>query len=148
MKAVPSAMRRSDRPSQIAIDASALVELLLQTSVGRGLARIIAGAQLIAPDVINPEVMQSLRGLERGGKLTSDRAATAVAALARSHITRVPTTGLIADTWSLRATLSAYDACYVALARALDCPLLTIDARMKRAPPLGVTFLATRCSIA
>lgn len=132
---------RSFGPSQIAIDASALVELLLRSPVGRGIARVVAGAQLIAPDVINPEVLQSLRGLERGGKLAGDRAAKAVAALAQVPITRVPTTGLITDAWSLRANLSAYDACYVALARDLDCPLLTTDAPLRRAPPLGVTFL-------
>lgn len=134
-------MRRSDGPSQIAIDASALVELLLQTSAGLAIARIVAEAELIAPDVINPEVMQSLRGLERYGKLSGDRAAKAIAALTSGALMRVPTAGLIASAWSLRANVSAYDACYVALARALDCPLLTTDGSLQRAPALGVTFL-------
>jgi predicted nucleic acid-binding protein len=134
-------MRRSAAPPQIAIDASALVELLLQTPAGRGTARLIAGARLTAPDVINPEVLQTLRGLERAGKLSGERAAAAVARLAHSPIVRVPTTGLLAEAWSLRFNLSAYDACYVALARLLDCPLLTADAPLRRAPSLGVTFL-------
>jgi predicted nucleic acid-binding protein len=43
--------------------------------------------------------------------------------------------------WSLRANLSSYDACYVALARALGCSLLTVDRRMSRAPGLGVTLI-------
>ena len=141
MKVAPSAMSRSDGPSQITIDASALVELLLQTPAGDKIRRLVAGAQLMAPDVINPEVMQSLRKLERGGKLSEDRAAKAIARLAQSALTRVPTAGLIMDAWSLRANVSAYDACYVALARALDCPLLTTDAPLRRAPSLGVTFL-------
>ncbi len=34
---------------------------------------------------------------------------------------------------SLRADLSAYDACYVALAEALECPLLTRAERLVRA---------------
>lgn len=134
-------MRRSVVPSRIAIDASALVELLMETSSGHRIARLVAGAQLIAPDIINPEVMQSLRGLERAGKLSSERAATAVSRLVHSPIRRVPTTGLINDAWSLRFNLSAYDACYVALARALDCPLLSTDAPLRRAPLLGVRFL-------
>jgi predicted nucleic acid-binding protein len=141
MKVVPSAMRGSDRPSQIAIDASACVELLLRTPVGLAIAGVVAGAELVAPDVINPEVMQSLRSLERGGKLGGDRATRAITALTHSAIKRVPTTGLITDAWSLRANVSAYDACYVALALALDCPLLTTDAPLRRAPSLGVTFL-------
>lgn len=134
-------MPRSATPSWIAIDASALVELLLETPSGRGIAKKVTGARLIAPDIVNPEVMQSLRGLERAGKVSSKRAATAISRLAHSPIARVPTTGLLTDAWSLRFNLSAYDACYVALARALDCPLLTVDAPLRRAPSLGVRFL-------
>ncbi|HUN79795.1 MAG TPA: type II toxin-antitoxin system VapC family toxin [Solirubrobacteraceae bacterium] len=124
------------------IDASALVELLLQTAVGARVERAIGDAELMAPDVLNPEIVHALRGLERGGKLTSARASRAVERLSRDAITRVPTLGLLREAWSLRANLSAYDACYVALARALDCPLLTVDGPMKRAPNLGVTLIA------
>ncbi len=131
----------STEPSQIAIDASALLELLLRTTLGAQIAGLIGGSQLIAPDIVNPEVVQSLRGLERGGKLSSERATKAVERLAESPVRRVPTTGLIADAWALRANLSAYDACYVALARALDCPLLSTDAPLRRAPLHGVRFL-------
>ncbi|HTC59171.1 MAG TPA: type II toxin-antitoxin system VapC family toxin [Solirubrobacteraceae bacterium] len=133
--------RSSAEPSQIAIDASALLELLLQTTLGGQIAGQVGGSQLIAPDIVNPEVIQGLRGLERGGKLSSARASRAVQRLAHSPVRRVPTTGLIADAWALRANLSAYDACYVALARALDCPLLSTDAPLKRAPLPGVRFL-------
>jgi predicted nucleic acid-binding protein len=134
-------MHRSAEPSRIAIDASALVELLLETPAGRRIARKVAGAQLIAPDIVNPEIVQSLRGLERAGKVSGERAATALARLIHSPIARVPTTGLLAEVWSLRFNLSAYDACYVALARSLECPLLTTDGPLRRAPSLGVTFL-------
>jgi len=123
------------------IDASALVEVLLRTVTGQRAERAIGDSDLIAPDVVNPEVVQSLRGLERGGKLPSARASTAVARLAESNIAHVPTRMLVRDTWSLRANLSAYDACYVALARALSCPLLTVDGPLTRAPQLGVTLI-------
>ena len=36
--------------------------------------------------------------------------------------------------WQLRANLTAYDATYVALAEALDCTLLSGDARLAAAP--------------
>jgi predicted nucleic acid-binding protein len=134
-------MSRFNEPSHIAIDASALVELLLQTPVGKRVARMTLGSQMIAPDVINPETMQSLRRLERAGELTADRAAIAVSRLRRSPIVRVPTAGLIAQAWSLRENVSAYDACYVALARAGGWPLLTTDAPLQRAPLTGVTFM-------
>jgi predicted nucleic acid-binding protein len=134
-------MSRSSVPLPIVIDASALVELLLRGATGERVERAIGDAELVAPDVANPEVVQSLRGLERGGKLTSARAARAIARLAESEISRVPTRMLLREMWSLRANLSAYDACYVALARALDCPLLTVDEPLTRAPGLGVTLI-------
>jgi predicted nucleic acid-binding protein len=123
------------------IDASALVELLLWTEGGERTARAIDGASFVAPDVVNPEVVQSLRGLERGGKLTGERAAKAVTRLAESDVACVPAKALLREMWSLRANLSAYDACYVALARALGAPLLTGDRRLSRAPGLGVTVV-------
>lgn len=128
-------------PSPIVIDASALVELLTHTPLSDKIDKIVDGAELIAPDVLNPEVLQSLRRLERAGRLTSSRASLAVAQLSRSEIQRVPTVGLMHEAWSLRANVSAYDACYVALARAFDCPLLTIDKRLTRAPDLGITLI-------
>lgn len=54
-------MSRSFAPSPIVIDASALVELLLQTAKGPLIGRAIGDAPLIAPDLVNPEVAQSLR---------------------------------------------------------------------------------------
>jgi predicted nucleic acid-binding protein len=134
-------MSRFSVPSPIVIDASALVELLLQSSIGAMIDQAVGEAELIAPDVINPEVLHSLRGLERGGKLISARASEAVGRLTRAPITRVPTVGLMREAWSARSNLSAYDACYVALARAFDCPLLTIDKPLTRAPDLGITLI-------
>jgi predicted nucleic acid-binding protein len=134
-------MSTSFSPLPVVIDASALVELLLRSAVGQRLERVIGDADLIAPDVVNPEVVQSLRGLERGGKLSGARAAIAIERLAESDIARVSTRVLLRDIWSLRANLSAYDACYVALARALESPLLTVDRRMMRAPDLGISLI-------
>jgi predicted nucleic acid-binding protein len=128
-------------PSPLVIDASALVELLLQSTRGTEVKRAIGDAELIAPDVVNPEVMQSLRGLERGGKMTSERASKALSRLADSQISHVPTLALLQEAWSMRANLSAYDACYVALARALDCALLTTDRPLTRAPNLGIPLI-------
>ncbi len=134
-------MSRSSARSPVVIDASALVELLLRTATGQRVEHAIGDSELVAPDVANPEVVQSLRGLERGGKLTSARASRSIARLAESDISRVPTRLLLREMWSMRANVSSYDACYVALARALGCPLLTIDGPLTRAPKLGVTLI-------
>ena len=54
---------------------------------------------------------------------------------------RFPTLELLATAWTLRATVTSYDACYVALARELDCPMVTADRKLSRAPNLGVPLL-------
>ncbi len=58
----------------------------------------------------------------------------------RLGIIRYPLVGILGRVWQLRDNLSAYDACYVALAEELGCALLTADQRMTRAP-------GTRCPI-
>lgn len=55
---------------------------------------------------------------------------------AASH--RHPENPLLPRIWQLRQNLTAYDAAYVALAEALDCPLLTFDAGLSRVPGLEV----------
>ncbi len=47
---------------------------------------------------------------------------------------RYPHTSLVERIWSLRDNLTACDAAYVALAEALDAPLVTLDARLASAP--------------
>jgi predicted nucleic acid-binding protein len=127
--------------SPIVIDASALVELLIRSKLGDRVERALGEADVLAPDIVNAEVMQSLRGLERGGKLTGPRASTAISRLTASPISRIPTTALLPSAWALRANLSAYDACYVALARFLDCALLTTDRPLTRAPDLQIPLI-------
>jgi predicted nucleic acid-binding protein len=49
-------------------------------------------------------------------------------------MTRYPVFAVLDRAWELRENLSAYDASYIALAELLDCNLLTVDARLGRAP--------------
>jgi predicted nucleic acid-binding protein len=128
-------------PSPLVIDASAVIDLLVHNPLAARIDRAIEDRQLIAPDILNAEVLHGLRGLERGGALTGARALKAVLRLAEGRIDLVPTKALIQDVWSLRHNLSAYDACYVALAQALACPLLTTDGPLTRAPRLGVQLI-------
>ena len=45
-----------------------------------------------------------------------------------------PQAHLLRRAFELRANVSAYDACYVALAERLDCELITADGRLAAAP--------------
>lgn len=128
-------------PSPLVIDASAVIDLLVHDSLAARIDRAVDDRELIAPDILNAEVLQGLRGLERGGALTESRALQAMQRLAEGPIALVPTQTLVQDVWSLRHNLSAYDACYVALARALACPLLTTDGPLTRAPGLEIPLI-------
>ena len=66
--------------------------------------------------------------------LTSDPEDNAIADLLSMPIVVYPTAPLLRRCWQLRGNVTAYDACYVALAEALDCALLTADAKLAKAP--------------
>ncbi len=117
----------------IVADASAAVSALLHD----GPARERFGDQsLHAPHLIDFEVASALRNNVLGGHLRTTNAEQALARWSRTAIERYPASGLLPRVWELRANLTPYDAAYVALAEALDCPLLTADKRIATAPNL------------
>jgi predicted nucleic acid-binding protein len=125
----------------VVVDASALVELLLQGERAPAVAHAVGTSALAAPDIVNPEVLSVLRRLERTGELRAARAGQAIDDLVDAPVRRFPTLPLLPVVWELRGSVSSYDACYVALARALGCPLVTGDLRLARAPGLGVPLV-------
>jgi predicted nucleic acid-binding protein len=125
----------------VVIDASALVELLLQTPRAPAVMQSVGSTEMVAPDVINPEVLMALRRRERSGELRAGRAAQAVDDLLDAPLRRFPTLPLLPAAWSMRANVTSYDACYVALARDLGCALVTGDLKLSRAPRLGVPLV-------
>jgi predicted nucleic acid-binding protein len=120
------------------VDASAFVEVLLRSGRAAAVARAVIGFDMAAPDLLNVEVLSTLRRLERAGTLSAGRAAQAVQDLSRAPLYLLPTHGLLGDMWAMRANVSAYDAAYIALARALRCHLVTGDARLAHAPGIGI----------
>jgi len=96
---------------------------------------------MVAPDLLNVEVLSVLRKLEQNGTLTAARAIQAVSDLSQTPLQRLPTLPLLSGVWTLRPNVSPYDACYVVAARILGCSLVTADVRLTRAPHLGVTVV-------
>jgi predicted nucleic acid-binding protein len=79
-------------------------------------------------------VAQALRGQVIRGVMSAEVAQTRLLRYLRLGLRRYPSVGLLPRIWSLRENLTAYDATYVALAEALDCPLATADLRLAEAP--------------
>jgi len=119
----------------IVVDASALLEALLRTSAAKAVEdRLFAlGQTLHAPHLIDLEVAQVIRSYSANGEIDSERGRAALADLAEFPLRRYPHDFLLPRIWDLRRNLTAYDAAYVALAEALETPLLTRDKRLAAA---------------
>jgi predicted nucleic acid-binding protein len=120
----------------IVIDASAEVAILL--NIGQdveGIRSRIArpGETLHIPHLFEIEVLHALRSLTLRGTVSSERARLALDRLRDTRFVRYPHTAVTERIWELRENLTAYDAAYIALAEALDAPLVTTDARLARA---------------
>jgi predicted nucleic acid-binding protein len=118
------------------IDASVVVTVLADAEHAPWAEdQLSAGASrsLWAPHLIDAEVGQALRRRVAAGRLGEDRADAALLDLARLPLRRIEHVGLLHRAWELRHNLSFYDSLYVALAEALDVPLVTLDRRLAKA---------------
>lgn len=120
----------------LVLDASVLVEFLTESPRGKAVEeRLLAqSGWLWAPAVVDAEVGHALRSEVRRRRLALDDAEEALEYLMTMRLERVSHRFLAERSWELRDNLSFYDGLYVALAEALDAPLLTLDARLAKAP--------------
>ena len=120
----------------IVVDASALLEFLLQTTLGaRVEARLFRDQdEFHAPHLADVEVAQGLRRLVRAGEVSPARAAEAIVDLGDLDLHRHPHLDFLTRAWKLRENVTAYDAMYIALGEALDAPIVTCDAPLAEAP--------------
>ena len=118
----------------IVVDSAALVDALTAVDGTDELRADLADEELHAPALLDFEFVSALRGLARGGRLSTARAHDALTDFDALPIRRWPgSAALRLRTFTLRDNLSAYDATYVALAEALECPIITRDSRLARA---------------
>jgi predicted nucleic acid-binding protein len=113
----------------IVADASAVIELLLQTSLGARVEKRVYGRfeQIHAPHLLDVEVVSALRRFVRKGEVALDRAEEAIEDLNLLRIVRHPHTDFVRRAWELRDNITAYDAIYLALAESIAAPVITCD---------------------
>jgi predicted nucleic acid-binding protein len=117
----------------LVVDASALVDFLLAAPAARAVEQELDRAEsLHAPHVIDLEIASALRRVVAERRIHEARGLVALRDLAELPLTRYPAGPMLERIWELRPTLTTYDAAYVALAEALEVPLLTTDERLAR----------------
>ena len=119
----------------IVVDTSAIIAALIGRPNVQGLTeRIQSDGDLHAPHLVDVEFQHALWRLVVSGTISDDRAADARVDFAELAVVRYPHVSLAGRMWELRHNVTAYDAAFVALAEALEVPLVTCDARLARAP--------------
>jgi predicted nucleic acid-binding protein len=120
----------------IVLDASAALELLLNTEGGAKVRERIAdpSESLHSPHLLAVEVTQVLRRYVAGSAISAEVAEAALDDLAALDIAHYSHEPLLARVWQLRDNVTAYDAVYLALAEVLEAPLLTFDRRLATSP--------------
>lgn len=117
------------------IDTSALLQLVASRVTDHRLDARLAGEPVLrVPHLIDVEFLHALRRLLRRGEIDTESAVFARERFGELALARFPHHPLRDRIWQLRENLTAYDAAYVALAEALDVPLVTTDEKLARAP--------------
>lgn len=120
----------------IVVDASVLANALADDGADGRLARerLRREVDLIAPDLVDVETVSVLRRCWLANTLTARRFSSAIDDLEDLDLARFPTLPLMRRAYELRATVTSYDAAYVALAEQFGCTLVTADGRLASAP--------------
>lgn len=115
----------------LVVDASALFEVVADTPRAESVRQLLSGHDEVgAPHLIDAEVFSVIQTHARRGWLDRTAASQAVEDLVTWPATRWSHRPLLSRAWELRFNVRGYDALYVALAEALDAPLLTLDVRL------------------
>jgi predicted nucleic acid-binding protein len=118
----------------IVVDASVLaVALGDDGAYGEHARERLAGETLVAPELVDLEVVSVWRRHVAAKLMAARRAAIALADLADLPLRRSSHQPFLHRIWELRHVITPYDAAYVALAEILDAVLVTGDARLSRA---------------
>lgn len=130
----------------IVVDASVVANALADDRADGGVARarLNAGDDLVAPDLVDVETVAVLRKRWMAGDLSKSRFSAAIGDLEDLDLARYPALPLMRRAFELRDNVTAYDAVYVALAERLDCPLVTADQRLAAAPGVSCSVEVLR----
>jgi predicted nucleic acid-binding protein len=115
----------------LVVDANVVVDLC----VGQGSFAALTGHELVAPPLMRAEALSVLHAMHWRAAVSQRAIDTALDRLESAPVKITEPKGLAREAWRIAEQFGwkkTYDAEYVALARLLDCRLLTIDGRLRR----------------
>lgn len=123
----------------IVVDASYLVDALVgsEERAREALDVLLAESDIGAPDFVDAEVANALRGQWLGHRISDAELTTAMEVFGQMSVARHPSRLLVRRALMLRQNATAYDGCYLGLAESLEVPLYTADAKLKRVPGIN-----------
>ncbi|WP_109774446.1 type II toxin-antitoxin system VapC family toxin [Quadrisphaera granulorum] len=124
--------------AEVVVDASAMVDLLLDNELGAAVRQRLAGHALHAPAHLDAEVLSALGRLHRAGDLEAEAVREMLRHLAVAPVRRHDVSDLLVGTWARRHQLRLVDALYVELAVSQGLQLVTTDRRLHAAPAADV----------
>jgi predicted nucleic acid-binding protein len=126
----------------VVVDSSVVVAALIDHGpVGVWAEALLVSGPLAAPHLMPVEAANVLRRSALAGDISADVASLAHEDLVSLPVELFPYSSCASRVWELRLNITAYDACYVALAESLGVTLATLDAGLSRAT-------GTRCEFA
>jgi predicted nucleic acid-binding protein len=129
----------------LVVDASVFVAALLDTgAVGQWAESVLENEAIVAPELVMVETINILRRLERAKEILPLEANLAQHDFLRLDIQLFPFNPFAERIWALRNNVTSYDAWYVALAEALDCPLATLDEKLIHASGPNCSFVLNK----
>lgn len=124
-------MRSAVSGRMLVVDASILYEVITHgRHVDAARGALAADSEQAAPQLVDAEVVGLIRRDLLSEALDETACGLAVTALTVWPGERFSLHPFIDRVWELRDNVRTWDAFYVALAEALDCPLVTLDRRL------------------
>ena len=122
----------------LVIDASAMVDLLLDYGAATAISLAMSTHRCHVPAHFDAEVLSALGRLNRAGLLDDTAVSIRLDHLGKLPLQREPLAPLLADAWQKRHNFRLADAIYLALAESLNAVVMTTDERLVRnAQPLA-----------
>lgn len=112
---------------KLVIDASAMVDYLVDSPLAARVAERIANNEILVPAHFDAEVLSALGRLHRGGELSEAEVEARVALTAQAPFHRHLLPPLLEGAWARHHNVRLVDALYIELANQVDATIITTD---------------------